>query len=140
MQARLSAALQVLLAFTYLVLSTSAHAQTLEITGKLLSGMKEVHDALDTLDTLDNAAHDALAEKKVSAGTGWSKLADKFTKAAKDVESAPLPTEPSVVDPVTAQLKFHQLLSTIDWRERRINWVTPVIVDEGRSRRFGCAR
>ena len=33
-------------------------------------------------------------------------------------------------DLVTAQLKFHQLLSTIDWRERRINWVTLVIVDD----------
>ncbi|MGB6402811.1 MAG: hypothetical protein WBF26_08175, partial [Candidatus Sulfotelmatobacter sp.] len=31
---------------------------------------------------------------------------------------------------LTAQLKFHQLLSNLDWRQQRVNWVTLVQIDD----------
>jgi hypothetical protein len=80
----------------------TVEGQSLQLAGKLLGAMNEANDALNTLDTLQTAASDALVGNRVSAGTGWSKLADRFNKAAADAESAPLPPDPVVTQPVSA--------------------------------------
>jgi prefoldin subunit 5 len=58
----------------------------------MLSTMSEANDALDILTRLQIAAQDALAGRRVSVGTDWSKLADSYDKAALDVKHAPLAT------------------------------------------------
>ena len=77
-------------------------AQNLELSAKLVSAIHEADDAFDTLDTLHTAALDALAGKRVSAGTNWSRLADLYSKAALDTSNVGLPSEMVISEPVAA--------------------------------------
>jgi hypothetical protein len=69
----------------------------------MATAIVESNEALDTMNRLQQAAQDALAGKPISIGTDWSKLADRYDKAARDAKSAPLPAAIPQTEPVSVE-------------------------------------
>lgn len=82
------------------VLSTSS---VLSAPGSLISALDDIKGAMDKLVILRQAADDALAGKRVTAGSDWAKLAEEFDNAARAAQKAPLPSRFTTRNSVSAE-------------------------------------